>query len=291
MPGFLYTYAKFRSKFEQPIASNQDIGAMKGLNRMISPFVLRRLKKDVLKELPEKQEYDVYAQLQGKQHKLYVANALRLKSIIEDTSEEDFRDKRMEILSEIMRLRQMCCDPTLCYEGYDGESAKLELCIDMIKNGISGGHKILLFSQFTSMLDILASRFEKEGISFYMLTGATNKDKRLKLVEQFNGDDTNVFLISLKAGGVGLNLTGADMVIHYDPWWNIAAQNQAADRAHRIGQNKVVSVFKLIARSSIEERIVKLQKSKEKLADNILKGETISLGSLSKKELLSILEY
>ena len=291
MPGFLYTYAKFRSKFEQPIASNQDIGAMKGLNRMISPFVLRRLKKDVLKELPEKQEYDVYAQLQGKQHKLYVANALRLKSIIEDTSEEDFRDKRMEILSEIMRLRQMCCDPALCYEGYDGESAKLELCIDMIKNGISGGHKILLFSQFTSMLDILAGRLEKEGISFYMLTGATNKDKRLKLVEQFNSDDTSVFLISLKAGGVGLNLTGADMVIHYDPWWNIAAQNQAADRAHRIGQNKVVSVFKLIARSSIEERIVKLQKTKEQLADNILKGETISLGSLSKKELLSILEY
>lgn len=291
MPGFLYTYPKFRSKFEQPIVSNQDVGAMKGLNRMISPFVLRRLKIDVLKELPEKQEYDVYAKLQGKQHKLYVANALRLKSIIEDTADEEFGDKRMEILSELMRLRQLCCDPGLCYEEYNGESAKLELCIDMIKNGISGGHKILLFSQFTSMLDILSKRLEKEDISYYMLTGATDKDKRLKLVEQFNSDDTSVFLISLKAGGVGLNLTGADMVIHYDPWWNVAAQNQASDRAHRIGQSKVVSVFKLIAKESIEERILSLQKSKEKLADNILKGETISLGSLSKKELLSILEY
>ena len=291
MPGFLYTYPKFRSKFEQPISSNQDVGAMKGLNRMISPFVLRRLKKDVLKELPEKQEYDVYTQMQGKQHKLYVANALRLKGIIEDSSEEEFKDKRMEILSEIMKLRQLCCAPSLCYDEYDGESAKLEMCIDMLKNGISGGHKILLFSQFTSMLDIIARRLDKEEISYYTMTGATNKDKRLKLVEQFNNDDTKVFLISLKVGGVGLNLTGADMVIHYDPWWNVAAQNQAADRAHRIGQNKVVSVFKLIAKDSIEERIVVLQKKKEQLADNILSGETISLGSLSKKELLSILEY
>ena len=291
MPGFLYTYAKFRSKFEHPIASNQDVGAMKGLNRMISPFVLRRLKKDVLKELPEKQEYDVYTQMQGKQHKLYVANALRLKGIIEDSSEEEFKDKRMEILSELMKLRQICCAPSLCYDEYDGESAKLEMCIDMIKNGISGGHKILLFSQFTSMLDIIGKRLEKEEISFYAMTGATDKDKRLKLVEQFNNDDTKVFLISLKVGGVGLNLTGADMVIHYDPWWNVAAQNQAADRAHRIGQSKVVSVFKLIAKESIEERIVMLQKKKEQLADNILSGETISLGSLSKKELLSILEY
>ena len=141
------------------------------------------------------------------------------------------------------------------------------------------------------MLDIIGKRLEKEDISYYMLPGATNKDKRMKLVDQFNSDETTVFLISLKAGGVGLNLTGADMVIHYDPWWNVAAQNQAADRAHRIGQNKVVSVFKLIAKESIEERIVALHKSKEQLADNILKGETISLGSLSKRELLSILEY
>ena len=195
----------------------------------------------------------------------------------------------MKILSELMRLRQLCCDPSLCYEDYDGESSKLELCIDMVRNGVSGGHKILIFSQFTSMLDIIAKRFEEENISYYMLTGATSKENRIKMVMNFNEDDTNVFLISLKAGGVGLNLTGADMVIHYDPWWNVAAENQASDRTHRIGQDKVVSVFKLISKNTIEERIRELQKRKAKLADNILNGETISLSNLSKNELLSIL--
>ena len=289
MPGFLYSYTKFKEKFERPISVNNEIEAIKGLTRIIGPFVLRRLKKDVLKELPEKQEYDVFAKLEGKQQKLYVANALRLRDIIEKTDDDSFGDNRMKILSELMRLRQLCCDPSLCYEDYDGESSKLELCIDMVRNGVSGGHKILIFSQFTSMLDIIAKRFEEENISYYMLTGATSKENRIKMVMNFNEDDTNVFLISLKAGGVGLNLTGADMVIHYDPWWNVAAENQASDRTHRIGQDKVVSVFKLISKNTIEERIRELQKRKAKLADNILNGETISLSNLSKNELLSIL--
>lgn len=289
MPGFLYSYNKFRDKFENPIARHSEIGATKGLNRLIGPFVLRRLKKDVLKELPEKLEYDMYAKLEGKQHKLYVANALKLKEKLEKTDDEAFGDKRIEILSELMKLRQICCDPALCYHDYDGESAKLDMCMDMIVNGISGGHKILLFSQFTSMLDILAKRLQEENISYYMLTGATNKENRVKMVEAFNVDDTGVFLISLKAGGVGLNLTGADMVIHYDPWWNVAAENQASDRAHRIGQEKTVSVFKLISKGTIEERIRELQRRKAELADNILNGDTISLSSLSKSEIISIL--
>lgn len=289
MPGFLYNYKKFRDKFERPIAVGNETGAMKGLTRMISPFVLRRLKKDVLKELPDKLEYDIYTKLEGRQHKLYTANALKLKNIIEGTDEEQFSSKRMQILAELMNLRQLCCDPSLCYHDYDGESSKLEMCLDMVKNGIAGGHRILLFSQFTSMLDIIAERFDKEGISYYTLNGSTTKEKRAQLVDSFNNDETNVFLISLKAGGVGLNLTGADMVIHYDPWWNIAAENQASDRAHRIGQSKTVSVFKLISKGTVEENIRELQKSKAQLADNILAGETISLGSLSKNELLSIL--
>ena len=148
---------------------------------------------------------------------------------------------------------------------------------------------MLIFSQFTSMLDVLAKRMSEENISYYMLTGATNKEARIKMVDAFNEDDTNVFLISLKAGGVGLNLTGADMVIHYDPWWNVAAENQASDRAHRIGQEKTVSVFKLISKGTIEERIRELQRRKAQLADNILNGDTISLSSLSKSEILSIL--
>lgn len=289
MPGFLYSYNKFREKFENPIVKNGEIGATKGLTRIIGPFVLRRLKKDVLKELPEKQEYDIFAKLEGKQHKLYTANALKLKEKIENTDEDGFGDKRIEILAELMKLRQLCCDPALCYNDYDGESAKLDMCMDMVNNGISGGHKILLFSQFTTMLDVIAKRLTEENISYYLLTGATSKEMRAKLVDAFNNDDTGVFLISLKAGGVGLNLTGADMVIHYDPWWNVAAENQASDRAHRIGQDKVVSVFKLITKGTIEERIRELQRRKAQLADNILNGDTISLSSLSKAELLSIL--
>ncbi len=289
MPGFLYSYNKFREKFENPIVKNGEIGATKGLTRIIGPFVLRRLKKDVLKELPEKQEYDIFAKLEGKQHKLYTANALKLKEKIENTDEDGFGDKRIEILAELMKLRQLCCDPALCYNDYDGESAKLDMCMDMVSNGISGGHKILLFSQFTTMLDVIAKRLTEENISYYLLTGATSKEMRAKLVDAFNNDDTGVFLISLKAGGVGLNLTGADMVIHYDPWWNVAAENQASDRAHRIGQDKVVSVFKLITKGTIEERIRELQRRKAQLADNILNGDTISLSSLSKAELLSIL--
>ena len=289
MPGFLYNYSKFREKFENPIVKNGEIDATKGLTRLIGPFVLRRLKKDVLKELPEKQEYDIFAKLEGKQHKLYVANALKLKSKIEAPDDEHFGSNRIEILSELMKLRQLCCDPSLCYNDYEGESAKLDMCMDMIINGISGGHKILLFSQFTSMLDIVGKRLEEEKIGYYLLTGATSKETRVRLVEAFNSDETSVFLISLKAGGVGLNLTGADMVIHYDPWWNVAAENQASDRAHRIGQDKVVSVFKLITKGTIEERIRELQKRKAQLADNILNGDTISLSSLSKNELLSIL--
>ncbi len=289
MPGFLYSYGKFRDKFETPISKHSEIGATKGLNRLIGPFVLRRLKKDVLKELPEKLEFDMYAKLEGKQHKLYVANALKLKERLERTDDETFGDKRIEILSELMKLRQICCDPSLCYQDYDGDSAKLDMCMDMIVNGVSGGHKILLFSQFTSMLDILAKRLQEENISYYLLTGATNKENRVKMVEAFNSDETSVFLISLKAGGVGLNLTGADMVIHYDPWWNVAAENQASDRAHRIGQEKTVSVFKLISKGTIEERIRELQRRKAQLADNILNGDTISLSSLSKSEIISIL--
>ena len=160
----------------------------------------------------------------------------------------------------------------------------------MVKSGIEAGHKILLFSQFTSMLDIIGKRFEEEKITSYIITGATPKDKRLQLVNKFNNDDTNVFLISLKAGGTGLNLTGADIVIHYDPWWNFAAQNQATDRAHRIGQKNTVTVYRLIAKGTIEEKIVKLQESKKDLADRVLNfEERMSLSNISKEELLELL--
>ena len=196
----------------------------------------------------------------------------------------------MIVLAEITKLRQICCDPNLIFDDYSGESAKLDTCIDLVKSGIEAGHKILLFSQFSSMLDIISKRFEKEKITSFMITGSTPKDKRLTLVNKFNHDDTNVFLISLKAGGTGLNLTGADIVIHYDPWWNFAAQNQATDRAHRIGQKNTVTVYRLIAKGTIEERIVKLQESKKDLADRVLNFEEgMSLSNISREELLELL--
>ncbi len=289
MPGFLYTNRKFREKFEVPIVKLNQVEALKGIQRMIAPFILRRDKKQVLKELPDKLEYNLFAKMDGEQHKLYTANVVKLREEIAAKTENDFASNKIRFLAQLTKLRQICCDPSLCYDNYEDESSKLELCVDLVKNSIEGGHKILLFSQFTSMLDIISKRLTSEGISFYIMTGSTYKEDRMNLVSKFNKDDTSVFLISLKAGGTGLNLTGADIVIHYDPWWNVAVENQATDRAHRIGQEKVVSVFKLITKDSVEENIVTLQKSKQKLSSDIITGENISISNLSKDELLSIL--
>ena len=204
-------------------------------------------------------------------------------------SEEDFNKNKLKILAELTRIRQICCDPHLCFENYNGQSAKLESCLELIDSAIEADHKILLFSQFTSMLKIIEERLLEKGIRFYKITGATSKKDRIGMVKQFNDDDTPVFLISLKAGGVGLNLTGADMVIHYDPWWNVAVQNQATDRAHRIGQTKKVTVYKMIAKGTIEEKIVKLQETKKDLADSIISGENVGMSNLSKEDLMELL--
>ena len=289
MPGFLYSNKKFREKFEIPIVKQNETDALKGLKRMISPFILRRDKSEVLKELPDKLEYNLFAKMEGEQQKIYTANAIKLRDEILNKDIGEFNSNKIRFLAELTKLRQICCDPSLCYDNYDDDSSKLELCVDLVKTSIEGGHKILLFSQFTSMLDIIAKRLTKEGVSYYTMTGATSKEDRMNLVNKFNKDETSVFLISLKVGGTGLNLTGADIVIHYDPWWNVAVQNQATDRAHRIGQEKVVSVFKLITKNSVEENILSLQQSKERLSSNIVSLENISLSNLSKNELLSIL--
>ena len=188
----------------------------------------------------------------------------------------------------LTRLRQICCDPALCYENYDGGSAKLESCMELLTEAAAAGHKVLLFSQFTSMLEIIRNRLEAEGLRYYVLQGSTPKEKRAAMVESFNRDETEVFLISLKAGGTGLNLTGADVVIHYDPWWNVSAQNQATDRAHRIGQKNSVQVYKLIAAGTVEEKILRLQESKRELADAVVReGEGI-LSAMTADELMEV---
>lgn len=291
MPGFLYSYTRFRSEIETPIVSDKDEDAMTRLRAMIHPFILRRLKKDVLKELPEKQEEIVTVALSGEQKKLYQAHSQRLKMFLEDQNDEDFAQNKLQILAELTKLRQLCCGPELLLENYKGENAKLETCIELITQAIAGGHKILLFSQFTSMLDLIGEELKKAKIDYYRIDGSVKKEARMEMVEQFQNpqNQVSVFCISLKAGGTGINLTAADIVIHYDPWWNKAAQNQATDRAHRIGQKHAINVYQLIAEETIEQKICELQQVKEDLAEEVLSGEGISSTQFNKDEIMNLL--
>ncbi|MGN1388866.1 MAG: DEAD/DEAH box helicase [Bulleidia sp.] len=289
MPGFLFTYRHFRNAYELPIVRDQDEETMNRLREMIGPFILRRLKQDVLTDLPDKLEEVSYAPLEGEQKELYDARVQRLKIMLGKQSDEEFRKNRIAVLAELTRLRQLCCSPALVYDTYKGNSAKEDLCIDLIERAASEGHKILLFSQFTTMLDLLIRRLEEHGIRYHLLTGSTSIRDRSQMVEQFQKDDVPIFCISTKAGGTGLNLTAADIVIHYDPWWNTAVENQATDRAHRIGQDKIVSVYRLIVKDTIEERILKLAEQKADLAGEILSGEEMSSASITKEQLMSIL--
>ena len=289
MPGFLHSYQRFREEIEIPVIVNGDENRMERLQRMIRPFVLRRLKDEVLRDLPEKLEEHVYARMEGEQRMLYDAHVQRMKAMLEGKSEQEFSAEKLQILAELTKLRQLCCDPALLYEDYRGPSAKSDMCIELIVNAVNGGHKVLLFSQFTSMLDRLAKRLEKEDIPYYLLTGSVGKERRMQMVESFHEDEVPVFCISLKAGGTGLNLTAADIVIHYDPWWNVAVQNQATDRAHRIGQKNAVTVYKLVSEGTIEEKIIGIQERKRALAEQVLEGEGMNQASFTKEELLELL--
>lgn len=289
MPGFLFGYKQFREDIESPIVDDHDEDAMLTLRRFITPFVLRRLKKDVLKDLPDKMEEIVYAKMEEEQQKLYEASAQNLKMMLGSQSDKEFSQSKIQVLAELTKLRQLCCNPSLLYDDYKGGAAKVDTCMELVNNAIEGGHKILIFSQFTSMLELLEAQARKLGIGYYKLTGQTSKEDRITMVDAFNKDDTSVFFISLKAGGTGLNLTSADIVIHFDPWWNLAAQNQATDRTHRIGQTNVVTVYKLIAKNTIEEKIVLLQEMKQELADKVLGGEDMDKATFSKEELMELL--
>ena len=286
MPGYLFGYTGFKRRYELPIVRDSSEKALEGLRRMTAPFILRRLKKDVLSELPDKNEVILSAAMEDEQRKLYDAEVSRMKTLLSD--EQAYSEQgRIEILAQLTRLRLICCDPSLAYSSFKGNSAKLTLCTELAESCVSSGHKVLLFSQFTSMLSLIEKRLLKLGIKTLSLTGSTPPSKRLEMVERFNTDDTGVFLISLKAGGTGLNLTGADIVIHYDPWWNASAENQATDRAYRIGQKNDVTVYKLIAKGTIEEKIKELQSAKTELADSLVTpGGGLSM--LDRNELLKL---
>ena len=285
MPGYLFGYSYFKKNFETPIVKKNDSKAVNSLRRLTSPFILRRLKKDVLTELPDKTETVLIAEMEGEQKKVYAANAAQIRGELMGMESSD----KIKILAMLTRLRQLCCDPSLVYENFEGSSAKLEQCIELVKNCVESGHKILLFSQFTTMLDKIEKRLNDESISSFMLTGQTKTKERIRLVNEFNENDTNVFLISLKAGGTGLNLTGADIVIHYDPWWNLSAENQASDRAYRIGQKNNVQIYKLIVKNTIEERIRELQQKKSDLLDTAVSGDG-DIMNMTSEDIISLLE-
>ena len=283
MPGYLFSHTAFRDKLEKPIIKNQNPEAAVQLQKLVQPFVMRRLKRDVLKELPPKIEHIRRIALSEQEKKSYYASVQAAR----DTLGEG--QGKLQILAALTQLRQICCDPGLCFENYEGPVSKLDACIELCETMVENGHQILLFSQFTSMLERIEGRLREKGITNFTLQGSTPKEKRAQLVKAFNAGEASVFLISLKAGGTGLNLTAAHVVVHYDPWWNLAAQDQATDRAHRIGQQTHVQVYKLIAKDTIEEKILKLQEKKASLMDAI-SGNEGSILHMSKEELMALLE-
>lgn len=292
MPGYLNSLVKFKEKYNVNDVDEESLKTLKSLNYQIKPFILRRKKIDVVKSLPEKIENKVYIELPNKQKMLYlkVLNDTK-KEMDEMIDDGGFQKSRMKILQLLTKLRQICIDPTVMYDNYSGERIKIEELIRIVKENIENGHKILIFSSFKRVLENVKEEFKKNNITNYMIDGSVKSKERMNMVESFNNDDTNCFLITLKAGGTGLNLTGADVVIHLDIWWNPQVENQATDRAHRIGQTKTVSVIKLVTKGTIEERIIELQDKKKILSENLIEGKDNSeaLSSLSEKEIRKLL--
>lgn len=292
MPGYLYKYKKFKELYEIPIIKNQDEEKMNKLKKQIEPFILRRTKSEVLTELPDKTVTILSNEMKEEQYSIYMSYMAQARDeIMYQIDMKGFEKSQIKILSLLMRLRQICCHPKLFLSEYTGESSKLNQCIEIIQDAVLGEHKILLFSSYTSMFEIIEEQLKKLKINYLKLTGQTKVGERIKLVDEFNTNkNIKVFLISLKAGGTGLNLTGADMVIHYDPWWNLSAENQATDRTYRIGQKKNVQVYKLITKNSIEEKIYELQQKKAKLIDNMLSTDATFISKLSKDDIMALFE-
>lgn len=290
MPSYLFNHNRFIKKFEKPILK-EDEEALTDLNRRITPFILRRMKKDVLHELPDKLEEKIVTDMSSEQKKVYLSYMDNIRNeIYSEINDNGYEKSKIKILAALTRLRQICCHPATFLENYNGESGKLNLLMELIPEAIANGHRILVFSQFTSMLTIIKEKLEEEKISYFYLEGSTKAGDRNEYVKRFNGGEREVFLISLKAGGTGLNLVGADIVIHYDPWWNPAIEEQATDRAYRIGQDKPVHVIKLITKGTIEEKIYKLQKRKKELSDTVIQSKEVFLNSLTKEELEEIFQ-
>ncbi len=290
MPGYLFTYKQFKTIYEVPIVKDNDEKAMAKLKMLIEPFVLRRNKKEVLTELPDKTITVLNNEMEEEQRNIYLTYLAQAKQdLFQEIELNGYEKSHMQILAVLTRLRQICCHPSLFIRDYKEGSGKLNQCMEIVQDAVEGDHKILLFSGYTSMFPIIEEELKKRNIQYYKLTGSTKVDERIRMVDEFNSNpDIKIFLISLKAGGTGLNLTGADMVIHYDPWWNISTENQATDRAYRIGQKNNVQVYKLITKNSIEEKIYELQQKKSELVDNMLSTKTSFINKLSREEIMNL---
>ncbi len=289
-PGLLGSLQSFQDRFATPIEKKKDVAAQQGLKRLLQPFILRRKKDDVLLDLPSKTEITLSVAMSEDEVAFY--EALRQSAVDKLSNKDDDENanqKRFQILAEIMRLRQACCHPKLVSPTVDIGSAKLDLLSEVLADLIANDHKALIFSQFVGHLKIIEQHLIEQNISYQYLDGSTPLKKRSSRIDAFQAGEGDVFLISLKAGGVGLNLTAADYVIHMDPWWNPAVEDQASDRAHRIGQTRPVTIYRLITENTIEEKIVKLHEHKRDLADSLLEG-TDSSGKLSADELLQLIQ-
>lgn len=289
MPGYLYTAKEFKDNIEERIVYLHDEKVSQKLKQMVEPFILRRTKAEVLKELPLKQESVVYLDFGDEERKNYLNAVVKAMSFIK-SDKSTLMNAKFRMFSEITRLRQICAEPRILFDNITTVGAKLQGCMELLSSLKESGKKTLLFSSFTTALELIRQQCEQQNISYLIMTGATSKEDRHKMVEQFQNGEADVFLISLKSGGTGLNLTAAEAVIHYDPWWNMAAQNQATDRAYRIGQNKNVMVYKLIMKDSIEEKILNLQKIKKDLSDTFVEGNEGTIMDMSVDEIVKLFE-
>ena len=280
MPGYLLSEAKFKEKYLKEDMHDE-------LKELINPFILRRLKKDVIDELPDKIEKKFMVEMEKNQKAVY-------QSYIKEVRQKLYsgEDNKITVFSYLTKLRQLCLDPSLILDDYVGRSAKIEAALNIVNMAIAENRKVLIFSQFTSVLQKLGDELSEKNIGYLYLDGSTKANKRVEMVKEFNeSEELKIFLISLKAGGTGLNLTSSDLVLHFDPWWNPAIEDQATDRAHRIGQQNIVEVIKLIAKDSVEENIIRLQEDKRELINKVISGEEIGsnvIGKLSRDEIIDL---
>ncbi|MCB9230996.1 MAG: DEAD/DEAH box helicase [Bacteroidia bacterium] len=287
-PGFLGTYEDFSSRFAIPIEKNDDKARRRQLQALIKPFILRRRKSQVLEELPPKTEISLQVEMSEDEAALYEIHRRQAVEALE-TGADNGLPQNLQILAEIMRLRRLCCNPRLVVPNSPIESSKLKVFGKLVEELVENGHKVLVFSQFVGHLELIQEKLRELKLTWQYLDGSTPPAKRQEAINAFQAGKGDVFLISLKAGGTGLNLTAADYVIHMDPWWNPAVEDQASDRAHRIGQQRPVTIYRLIMENTIEEKIVKLHADKRDLADSLLEGPDSS-AKLSAKELLALIK-